>query len=179
MLFFPAVTLSQMQSAGELPPLSEASLTFSPGKFISKHLKRSHQFIFLNELLLIDELILKTKKLSGDDMFKTPPIPKELRCRELAILFKEKEQTLNLLEYAISEPYPLGFRKYDLLVESEIVDDLLLVQQSISSYLNQVITQSSCKPFSADQVKKVMGEQKKLLIRIKEGLLNSLEAQRP
>lgn len=177
MLFFPTATLGQTQSTGSLSPLSEGALKFSPGKFVSEYLKRSKQFIFINELLLIDELILKTKKFSGYDMFMVPSIPKELICRQLAILLKEKEETLNNLDYAISEPHSLGFRKYDLLVELEIVDDLLLVQQAILNYLNQVIAQSSCKSFSKDQVKMLMSEQKKLLMRIKDGLLNSLEAQ--
>jgi hypothetical protein len=170
-------TLGQTQSGESLPPLSEAAIKFSPGKFVSEDLKSSYQFVLINELLLIDELILKTKKFSGYDMFTAPLIPKELSCRQLTILLEEKEETLNNLEYAISEPYCLYFKKYDLLVELEIVDDLLLVQQAVSSYLNQVIAQSGCKSFSADQVKMLMGEQKKMLMKIKDGLLNSFEAQ--
>ena len=177
MLFFPIATLGQTQSAGSLPPLSEAAIKFSPGKLVSKDLKGSKQFIYINELLLIDELILKTKKFSGYDMFTTPSIPKELSCRQLSVLLKEKEETLDNLEYAISEPYCLDFKKYDLLVELEIVDDLLLVQQAVSIYLNQVIAQSGCKSLSADQVKMLMGQQKKILMKIKDGLLNFLEAQ--
>lgn len=74
-------------------------------------------------------------------------------------------------------PSCLSFRKFDLLVDQEIVDDLLLVQQDIESYLLHTVTQTSRKPMSMEQVKALMSEQERLLTRIKDGILNALEAQ--
>ena len=108
---------------GLMTPLSEAAIKFSPGQLVSEKVKQNKQFIWLNQLLLIDELILKQEK-----MLRCPPIDMWSICLQVKLLYDAKWEVVKLLDDA-----PLEcelFKPLDILVELEIVDDLLLVQKA-------------------------------------------------
>ena len=174
MVFFSTTTLAQ--ATIQLPPLSEAALKFSPGQLVSKEMKMSKQFISLNELLLIDELILKIKKFREFGVYQTSPIPPELQCRQITVLVtKSKPGTLSDLETHLNLTNFTNFKKIDLLIELEIVDDLLLVQPQIRSWLTYIVTMKICKSIDIRTINKLMDYQGEVLISIKKVLLKALE----
>jgi len=173
MAFFSTTTLAQVTI--QLPPLSEAALKFSPGQLVSSDMKLSNQFRSLNELLLIDELILKIKKFREFGVYKTSPIPPDLQCHQITVLIKAKIATLDDLKTHLELTDFTKFKKIDLLIELEIVDDLLLVQPQIRSWLTYIVTSRVCKSIDIHTINKLMDSQKELLISIKEKLLEALE----
>lgn len=167
---------AQGQDYKMLSPLDEAALKHSPGNLISDELKRSRQFLLLNELLLTDELILKQTRMKDLTYEKEEcsciPDPTELICEQVKVLLKKKEEIVSELA-KIAEQTDIGnLKDIDLLIELEIVDDLILVQPQIKDALIELMR--LCRSKSFNEIKRLMKTQMEVLIKKKEVILKGL-----
>ena len=166
-----------------LAPLDEAALKHSPGNLISENLKKSEQFLFLNELLMIDELILKQLKFKdafgdGKDPSKEEcdccdvPDPSELICEQVKVLLKKKEEIASRLVKATEDTKFSELEDIDLLIELEIVDDLIIVQPQVKDALVELMR--LCRFKSFNEIKRLLKLQMEVLLRKKEFILKGL-----
>ena len=155
---------------GLLSPLSEAAIKFSPGYLVSDEVKRHKHFVLLNQLLLIDELILKQEK-----MLRCPPIDLESICIQVKLLYDAKWKTVELLgDNTLNCEL---FKSLDILVELEIVDDLLLVQKDVREFLWYFLTRykEPCKIDFPCKVDPLVEKQITLLEKTKETLIKCFD----
>lgn len=162
-----------------LLPLDEAALKHSPGNLISEKLKTSDQFLLLNELLLIDELILKQTRIKDvsidqkKDECATVPNPEELICAQVkVILQKKKEITSTLGKATLATDYG-QFSDIDLLIELEIVDDLIIIQPQIKEALYELMR--LCRLMGVKDVNSLINEQVETLVKKKKLILYGIE----
>jgi len=175
------LTKAFSQGSQTLSPLDEAALKHSPGNFISEKLKTSDQFLFLNELLMIDELLLKQLKFrdnigNGKDSSKEEcndvPDPTELICEQVKVLLIKKEKITSRLVKATEDTNFDELENIDLLIELEIVDDLIIVQPQVKEALAELM--KLCRSKSFNVIKRLLKEQMEVLLRKKELILKGL-----
>jgi hypothetical protein len=167
------MTAATAQESVSLPPLSEAALKFSPGQLISDQLRKHGQFLRLNELLVVDELILKQIKLLRPQEQKRPIVSKDLVCQQVKVLVVNKGKILKELGQATDHTDFAALSRLDLLIELEIVDDLLLVQTDVWDSLNDLAWYCEANV----PVPELISEQKGLLTKKKSAILKALMEQ--
>jgi len=170
------------QEYKSIPPLDEAALKHSPGNLISEKLKKSKQFYLLNELVVIDELLLKQTKLK--DLVKDDPdckcpgeIPEELYCQQLEVILLRKKANVEKLDEATAGTNFKEFESLDLLIELEIVDDLLIVQPEVRRALYDIIKSRKCRGLRIKGAQSLMDKQGQVLIKKKKAIIKVFNEQ--
>lgn len=134
----------------------------------------SQQVQLLNELLLIDELILKQATLWASANQSSSVISEGLVCQEVDVLVSKKEKTVSRLSEATARTDFSKLKQIDLLSELEIVDDLLIDQPKIRDVLGELLR--SCRRRDIEKVRALMDRQGEALVTKKEAILKALKS---